>query len=82
MKFRKRRGQALAEYLILTALLAVGSFAVVQILGSNIRRKLADVSNAIGGYRSETKGLKAQEKHFEVQDMGDFNRALQDNDEK
>ena len=77
-----RRAQALTEYLILTALLAVGSFAVVQILGSNIRRKLGDVSNAIGGYRSQTRGLKAQEKHYEVQDMGDFNGALQDNEEK
>lgn len=76
---KRCRGQAMAEYLMLTALVAVGSIAVVQILGSNIRRKLTDISNAIGGNPSETRGLQAQEKHYQVQDMNDFTTAIQNN---
>ena len=76
----RRRGQALSEYLILTALIAVASIAVVQILGGNIRSRLAMISDAIGGANPhEIKAIEAREKHYQVRDLGDFSDAIQDN---
>ena len=76
---RSRRGQAITEYLILTALVAVGSIAVVQVLGSNIQARLAVISEAIRGQRKEIQGTEAQKKHYEMRDLGDFQGAIRDN---
>lgn len=71
-----RRGQAIAEYLILVALIAVGSIAVVRLLQSNIDRNLAKVSNALGGHQEGPQGLKATESHYKKRDLGNFNDGV------
>ena len=75
-----KTAQALTEYLILVALLGIGSMAVVQILGTNVRARLADVSDAIRGGSKETKraGTKGQESDTKQRDMGDFTDAITD----
>jgi len=74
-----RLGQALSEYLILTALIAVGSIAVVQILGKNLQSRLGMVASAIGGENKKITAEKVKEEHYEIRDLGDFNEAMQDN---
>lgn len=77
---KKRRGQAMSEYLILTALIAVASIGIVQLLGFNIRSRLAMISNAIGGSSSQRiEGKRATQEHYKVRDLGDFSEGAQDN---
>jgi Flp pilus assembly pilin Flp len=81
-KFKQNnKGQALTEYLILTALIAISSIAIVQVLSSNIRRKMATVSESIRGSKVEYKGIQASDKHYKVYDLGDFNKNMIDTNE-
>lgn len=77
-----RRGQALTEYLILTALIAVASISIVQVMSSNLRRKMSTVSEAIRGEAREFEGIRAEDKHYKVYDMGDFQKGIIDNEAK
>jgi Flp pilus assembly pilin Flp len=78
---RKRLGQALSEYLILTSLVVVGSIAVVQVLGSNLQSRLAMVAAALGGKKKTFAGEQVRKEHYEIRDLGDFTQAMQDNSE-
>lgn len=73
-----KKGQAIAEYLILTALIAIASIAVLQLLSTNIRSKIAVVSDALIGKDSSRRGRESREKHFEVIDMGTFSNGMED----
>jgi Flp pilus assembly pilin Flp len=77
-----KRGQALSEYLILTALIGVASIAVVQVLSKNLRSKMAEVSEAIRGQKKSYQGQAIEEKHFKTYDLGDFNDGMIDSGEK
>lgn len=75
MKTNKKKGQSLTEYLILTALIAVGSIAVVQLVSHNIRAKFAVISEAIRGEeRSDIVGDQVERRHYQTLDMKDFAR--------
>ncbi len=76
------RGQALTEYLILIALLGIGSMAVVQILGRNLQVRIADVSDAIRGEKVKREGTKVENEHIKVKDLGDFSDAITDTSQK
>ncbi len=82
-KFCRRRGQAISEYLILVALISVGSIAVIQVLSRNLKGKLAEVSNDLGGVQNaKVKGVRAGEDVYKVRDLGDFSDAIQNNQER
>ena len=72
-------GQAMTEYLILTAIIAVGSIAVVQILGKNLHSRLAMVAAALGGDKKEIASEKVKEEVYKARDLGDFNDGFIDN---
>jgi Flp pilus assembly pilin Flp len=74
----RRRGQALSEYLILTALIGVASISVVQMLSKNLRAKMSQVSEALRGHRKTYDGEAAQEKHYKSYDLGDFSDGMTD----
>lgn len=77
------RGQAMSEYLILTALISIASIAVVQVLGTNLRARLAEVSEHLRGHHSaKIQGTKATQEHYKIRDLGDFGDAAQDNGEQ
>lgn len=80
MNHKSRKGQAMAEYIILTALIAIGSMAIIQVLGSNLRRKVAQISEAVRGESSTRfEGIQATQDHYKIYDMGDFTDAIRDN---
>ncbi len=79
---RQNNGQAIAEYLILTALIAIASVGIIQILGSNLQRRLTVISETIRGNKTKIDGIQAQEKHYKVRDLGDFQEAMRDNEQK
>ncbi len=81
-KKNKRRGQALSEYLILTAIVGIGSIGVVQLLSTNLNRKIGVVSEAIRGEKKTMNGVELNEKHYKVYDLGDFNQGMTDSGDK
>lgn len=86
MKQTKKRqrtlGQAISEYMILTALVAVGSIAVIQVMGSNLRARIGVISEAIRGKKKDIAGTALEAKHYEIKDLGDFNDSMVDNEDK
>jgi Flp pilus assembly pilin Flp len=76
---KNRRGQAIAEYLILVALVGIASIAVIQVLSTNLRRKIGDVANAIGGKSSEKiESKKVEADQYEIKDLSNFKEGIRD----
>lgn len=48
-------GQGLVEYLIIVAIVAVGSISVVKVVGANLNVQLTNVAQALGGTNSQKK---------------------------
>jgi len=46
---KKRRGQGLAEYIIIVALIAIAGIGVTSLFGDNIRALFATSANALAG---------------------------------
>ncbi len=71
------RGQTLIEYLILTAVIAVATMGIVQVLGSAISGKFAQITNVIQGQSasSNVRFQRVEEQHSSKKDMGDFMRG-------
>ena len=70
---RNRRGQGLIEYLILVTLLAVGSIAVVRVIGASTTLQFAKVAKALG---AKTEGSLQQqtvtESMYKKKDLSNF----------
>lgn len=69
---RNKRGQGLIEYLIIVAIVAVGSMAVMRVVGSNLNRRFAAIAQALGGEATTVKALSVGENVYKKRDMSDF----------
>lgn len=72
---RNCRGQGLIEYLILVALVAVASIALVRILQTSINAQLANVVNALEGGDGEQHrhhGERVTDDMLRKKDFSDF----------
>lgn len=69
---KNQRGQSLIEYLIIVALIAVGSIGVVRILSQNVYVRFANISNALQGKDKSLKTEQVQESHYKKRDLSDF----------
>ena len=75
----QKHGQAIAEYLILTALIAIASIGIIQVLSKNMRGKLGEVNAALIGDKTKTfTGTHDTQRQTRMLDMGDFNGTLTD----
>ena len=54
-----KKGQGLLEYLIIVAIVAVGSIAVIKVVGANMNVQFANVAQALGGTDSRKKEAHA-----------------------
>lgn len=61
-------GQSLVEYLLLLALMAVGTMAAVRVLNQNVNGKFAQVIDSVQGKQQTTKV------HFEQLDDEDYKK--------
>lgn len=52
LRFNKK-GQGLVEYLILVALVAVGSIAVIRVVGQNVAKQYENINHALGASNTE-----------------------------
>lgn len=76
-RFGSRSGQAISEYMILIALISVGSIAVLQVLSSNLQSRLGIVSEALRGEKKKLSGQALTKEHYSIRDLGNFQDAMQ-----
>ncbi|MEZ4813736.1 MAG: hypothetical protein R3A80_00820 [Bdellovibrionota bacterium] len=80
LKNSSKTGQAIAEYLILSALIAIASIGIIQVISQNMRGKLNQVNGAIIGKDVQFQGNSNTNKQTQAVDMGNFNETLKDAD--
>ncbi len=49
---KNRRGQGMIEYMILVALIAVGTIGVVKVVGQNVGKQFENINRAMGASTS------------------------------
>ncbi len=54
---QNQRGQGLIEYLIIVAIIAIGSMAVMRVVGNNLGVRFANIAKVLGG---STEGVRIQ----------------------
>ena len=69
---KNQKGQSLIEYLIIVALIAVGSIGVVRVLGQNIYGRFANISNALQGNSKAVAMDKVSDSQTKKRDLNDF----------
>ena len=70
---KNNKGQGLVEYLIIVAIVAVGSIAVIKTVGGNINVQFANIAQALGGNGSqEISAHKVSETMYRKKDLGSF----------
>jgi Flp pilus assembly pilin Flp len=67
-----QRGQGLVEYLIIVALIAVGTIGVVRVLGQSINSRFATISYALQGEKRTPSVDEIPEAHLKKRDLGNF----------
>jgi len=79
-KFRQRKnrlfnqkGQGLIEYLIIVAIVAIGSMAVIKVVGANVDVQFANVASALGGTDTTKKEAhQVTTSMYKKRDFGNF----------
>lgn len=69
---QNQSGQGLIEYLIIVAIIAVGSLAVIRVLGESIASRFAKVAVAIQGKEQQVQNPTIEESHYKKRDLSDF----------
>lgn len=73
MKKLNQKGQTLIEYLIIVALVGVGSVALMRAVGQNINTRFADVVHALGGkVEGDRNAAEVSENMYRKRDLRDF----------
>lgn len=67
-----KKGQSLIEYLVLVCLIAVGSLAVIRVVGKNVRVQFANISRALGGQSEKLETEKVTASDYSKRDLSDF----------
>lgn len=79
---KNQKGQALIEYLIIVALIGVGSIALTRAVSENISARFANVVYALGGnVEGNRKANNVSNSMYRKRDMRDFanHDTIQDN---
>lgn len=72
-KLKSNRGQGLIEYLILVALIAVGTIGVVKIVGQNVTIQYENINRALGAKKAGALGMKnAADSQLNQKDLSTF----------
>lgn len=70
---KNNKGQSLIEYLIIVAIVAVGTMAIVRVVGKNVSVQFANVAKALGsGDDTQLKAEKIDSKMYSKKDLGNF----------
>lgn len=70
---KNNKGQGLVEYLIIVAIVAVGSIGVMRVVGANINVRFANIADALGGKGGENrKTHEVTDSLVKKKDFSDF----------
>ena len=64
----------MTEYLVITAMIAVASIAIVQVTGTTVKVNFARIAKALQGDTSSQKGPKVDTDYYSATDFGDFDK--------
>ncbi|MES3036896.1 MAG: hypothetical protein V4736_03235 [Bdellovibrionota bacterium] len=80
---QNKKGQSLIEYLILVALVAVGSMAVVRVVAGNVSVKYAQIAEALGSKKNSSAEVKdITDNMVSKKDLTDFLQGAKDRENK
>jgi Flp pilus assembly pilin Flp len=72
-KLQSRSGQSLIEYLIIVAIVAVGTMSIVRVVGKNVSVQFANIAKALGsGDDSQLKAEAINAKMYKKKDLSNF----------
>ncbi len=69
---KNSRGQGLIEYLILVALMAVASIAILRVLNQTVNAKLTSITYALQGKKKSVATEEVTESMYDKKDLSDF----------
>lgn len=79
--FKNQKGQGLVEYLIIVAIMAVGTMAIMRIMNQTVSSKFARVTATLQGNQGpKIHTAPLEEEHFKKRDMSDFFHGAVSND--
>lgn len=72
-KLKNKSGQSLIEYLIIVAIVAVGTMSIVRVVGKNVSVQFANIAKALGsGDDNQLKAEAINAKMYKKKDLGNF----------
>lgn len=72
-KLKNQKGQSLIEYLIIVAIVAVGTISIVRVVGKNVSVQFANIAKALGsGDDNQLKAEKLDSKMYGKKDFSNF----------
>lgn len=73
LKKLNKKGQSLIEYLIIVAIVAVGTMAIVRVVGKNVSVQFANIAKALGsGDDNQLKAEAINVRMYRKKDLGNF----------
>lgn len=69
---KNKKGQGLVEYLIIVAIVAVGSISIIKVVGGNIDVQFANVAQALGGKGQEKQAHEVTDNMYKKKDFSNF----------
>lgn len=70
---KNQKGQGMIEYMILVALIAVGTIGVVKVVGQNVSKQYENINRALGAKKANKLQLdNASDKQLNRKDLSDF----------
>ena len=79
---RNQKGQSLVEYLIIVALVAVGTLSVMRVVGQSVQVKFAKIAESLGAeVQGSISNAKVTETNYKKKDLRDFMQGSKDDRE-
>jgi len=73
MSIKSQSGQSLIEYLIIVAIVAVGSISVMRVVGHSVSSKFSQVSKALGAnVQGNIETAQVRKAHYSKKSMRNF----------
>lgn len=76
MKIHNNKGQGLIEYLIIVAIVAVGTMGIVRVVGANVSVQFANIAKSLGsGDDHQIQAQKIDDSMYSKKDLSSFLRG-------
>ena len=72
---KNSRGQTLVEYLIIVAIVAIGTLGIMRVVGHNLSARFATVAAALSGHEKKYQGSTIEAHHHSNKDLSNFMRG-------